>query len=54
MWIGNLLLVVLNLPLVGIWVKILTIPYRYIVPAVMGCSAASASTVSRTTRRTSS
>ncbi len=34
MWIGNLLLVVLNLPLVGIWVKILTIPYRYIVPAV--------------------
>ncbi len=34
MWIGNLLLVILNLPLVGIWVRILTIPYRYIVPAI--------------------
>ena len=34
MWIGNLLLVVLNLPLVGLWAKILTIPYRYIVPAI--------------------
>ena len=34
MWIGNLMLVVLNLPLVGIWVRILTIPYRYIAPAI--------------------
>jgi putative tricarboxylic transport membrane protein len=34
MWIGNLLLVILNLPLVGIWVQILRIPYRYIVPAI--------------------
>jgi putative tricarboxylic transport membrane protein len=34
MWIGNLLLVVLNLPLIGIWVRILTIPYRFIFPAI--------------------
>ena len=34
MWIGNLLLIILNLPLVGLWAKILTIPYRYIVPAI--------------------
>ncbi|MDQ8728243.1 tripartite tricarboxylate transporter permease [Bradyrhizobium sp. LHD-71] len=35
MWIGNLMLVVLNLPLVGLWVKLLTIPYRYLYPAIM-------------------
>jgi len=34
MWIGNLMLVVLNLPLIGIWVRILTIPYRFIFPAI--------------------
>ncbi|GGA66868.1 hypothetical protein GCM10011385_20950 [Nitratireductor aestuarii] len=34
MWIGNVLLVILNLPLIGIWVKILTIPYDYIMPAI--------------------
>jgi TctA family transporter len=35
MWIGNLMLVVLNLPLVGLWVKLLTIPYRFLYPAIM-------------------
>jgi putative tricarboxylic transport membrane protein len=35
MWIGNLMLVILNLPLVGLWVKLLTIPYRYLYPAIM-------------------
>src|SRR5687768_8528827 len=30
MWVGNLMLVILNLPLVGLWVKLLTIPYRYL------------------------
>jgi putative tricarboxylic transport membrane protein len=35
MWIGNLLLVVLNLPLVGLWVKMLTIPYRVLFPAIV-------------------
>jgi TctA family transporter len=33
MWLGNLMLVILNLPLVGIWVKLLNLPYRYIHPA---------------------
>ena len=36
MWIGNLLLVVLNLPLIGVWVKMLTIPYRVLFPAIIG------------------
>jgi putative tricarboxylic transport membrane protein len=35
MWVGNLMLVVLNLPLVGFWVKLLTIPYRYLYPAII-------------------
>jgi putative tricarboxylic transport membrane protein len=35
MWIGNLLLVILNLPLVGIWARLLTIPYRYLYPAIL-------------------
>ncbi|WP_061931142.1 tripartite tricarboxylate transporter permease [Aureimonas sp. AU22] len=35
MWIGNVLLVILNLPLIGIWVKMLTIPYRILFPAIV-------------------
>jgi putative tricarboxylic transport membrane protein len=35
MWIGNVMLLVLNLPLVGLWVKLLTIPYRYLFPAIL-------------------
>ena len=35
MWIGNLMLVVLNLPLVGIWVRLLTVPYRLLYPAII-------------------
>lgn len=34
-WIGNLLLMVLNIPLIGIWVRLLTVPYRLIYPAVL-------------------
>src|SRR6187402_3760575 len=34
MWVGNLMLVVLNLPLIGIWIKLLTIPYRLLFPAI--------------------
>ncbi len=34
-WIGNLLLLVLNIPLIGMWVKLLTVPYRLIYPAVL-------------------
>jgi putative tricarboxylic transport membrane protein len=39
MWIGNLMLVVLNLPLVGVWVRILKVPYRLLFPAIMTFSA---------------
>jgi TctA family transporter len=35
MWVGNFLLVVLNLPLIGLWVKMLTIPYRVLFPAII-------------------
>ncbi|WP_062015800.1 tripartite tricarboxylate transporter permease [Aureimonas sp. AU4] len=35
MWIGNVLLVILNLPLIGLWVKMLTIPYRVLFPAIV-------------------
>ena len=35
MWVGNLMLVVLNLPLVGIWVRLLTLPYRLLYPAIV-------------------
>jgi putative tricarboxylic transport membrane protein len=34
MWIGNLMLVVLNLPLIGIWIRLLTVPYRFLFPAI--------------------
>jgi len=34
MWVGNAMLVLLNLPLIGMWVKFLTIPYRYLFPAI--------------------
>ncbi len=35
MWIGNLMLVVLNLPMIGIWVKLLQVPYRLMYPAIL-------------------
>jgi putative tricarboxylic transport membrane protein len=35
MWIGNLMLVILNLPLIGIWIKMLKVPYRYLFPAIV-------------------
>jgi len=35
MWVGNLMLVVLNLPLIGIWIKLLTVPYRMLYPAIL-------------------
>ena len=37
MWIGNLMLLVLNLPLVGIWIRLLALPYRYLYPVVLVC-----------------
>ena len=38
MWIGNLMLVVLNLPLIGLWVSLLKVPYRLLFPAIMAFS----------------
>ena len=35
MWIGNVMLVILNLPLIGIWVKLLQVPYNYLFPAII-------------------
>ena len=35
MWIGNFMLLFLNLPLIGLWVRLLTIPYRYLYPFVL-------------------
>ena len=39
MWIGNLMLIVLNLPLIGLWVKLLKVPYHILFPVIMAfCS----------------
>jgi putative tricarboxylic transport membrane protein len=35
MWLGNLMLVVINLPLVGLWVRLLRVPYRHLFPAIL-------------------
>ena len=35
MWIGNLMLVILNLPMIGLWIKLLTVPYRILYPAIL-------------------
>jgi TctA family transporter len=35
MWVGNLMLVLLNLPLIGLWVRMLTIPYHLLFPAII-------------------
>ena len=35
MWIGNLMLVILNLPLIGIWIKLLSAPYRWLFPSIV-------------------
>ena len=35
MWVGNLMLVILNLPMIGVWIKLLTVPYRMLYPAIL-------------------
>ena len=35
MWIGNVMLVILNLPLIGLWVRLLRVPYGYMFPAIL-------------------
>jgi TctA family transporter len=34
-WVGNVLLVVLNVPMIGVWVKVLQVPYRYMFPCAL-------------------
>jgi TctA family transporter len=42
MWIGNLMLVIINLPLIGIWVKLLRVPYDILFPVILVCCAVGA------------
>ena len=49
MWLGNLMLLVLNLPLIGVWIKLLETPYRFIYPTILlfsciGCYAVNGQT----------
>ena len=48
MWLGNLMLVVLNLPLIGMWIKLLTVPYRMLYPAILLFCAIGVYTVNNT------
>lgn len=49
MWIGNLMLLVLNLPLVGIWVRLVQVPYRFLYPSIMVFCAIGVFTINGTT-----
>lgn len=49
MWLGNLMLVILNLPLIGIWVKLLSVPYRLLYPAILVFCCIGVYTVSNNT-----
>jgi TctA family transporter len=49
MWIGNLMLIVLNLPLIGIWVRLLGAPYHYLFPSIVLFCAIGVYTVNNTT-----
>jgi putative tricarboxylic transport membrane protein len=46
MWVGNLMLVVLNLPMIGMWIKLLTVPYRILYPAILMFCAIGVYTIS--------
>ena len=48
MWIGNLMLIILNLPLIGIWVSLLRVPYRLMFPAIVVFCCIGAYTVGNT------
>jgi TctA family transporter len=39
MWCGNLMLLLLNLPLIGVWVSLLKVPYRFLFPAIIALAA---------------
>jgi len=44
-WVGNLLLMLLNVPMIGVWVKLLQVPYRFLFPAAVFFIAIGAYTV---------
>jgi TctA family transporter len=48
MWIGNAMLVILNLPLIGIWIRLLRVPYRLLYPAILLFCAIGVYTVNNT------
>ncbi|MCC6776433.1 MAG: tripartite tricarboxylate transporter permease [Hyphomicrobiales bacterium] len=45
MWLGNLMLVVLNLPMVGLWVRLLRVPYRLLFPTIVAFCCIGAYTI---------
>jgi putative tricarboxylic transport membrane protein len=45
MWIGNMILVILNLPLIGVWVRLLLVPYHLLYPAILAFCAIGAYTI---------
>jgi TctA family transporter len=47
-WVGNAMLVVLNLPMIGIWIRLLTVPYRMLYPAILLFCAIGVYTVNNT------
>src|SRR5580698_4735261 len=49
MWIGNMMLLVLNLPLIGIWIRLLTIPFRLLYPAILAFCCIGVFSVNNTT-----
>jgi len=49
MWIGNLMLVIINLPLIGIWVRLLKVPYRLLFPCIVVFSLIGIYTVNNST-----
>jgi putative tricarboxylic transport membrane protein len=49
MWIGNAMLLALNLPLIGLWVRLLRVPYGYLFPAIMAFCAIGAYSLSNAT-----
>src|SRR5499426_3266261 len=49
MWIGNVFLLILNLPLIGLWVRMVTVPYHLLFPAIMVFCAIGVFSISNTT-----
>jgi putative tricarboxylic transport membrane protein len=49
MWVGNAMLVILNLPLIGMWVQLLKIPYRLLYPMILVFCCIGVYTVNNTT-----